>query len=86
MIVEGIQFLYTVTWKEGWTDRRGRLAFSFQREGWKGGGRHAGFFNLTFFLHDHLVKWQQLLFAGTFPCFGKELCLVVHFDMWQCHC
>lgn len=30
--VEGSPFLSAVIWKEGWTDRRGRVAFSFQIE------------------------------------------------------
>lgn len=30
VIVEGNPFCYAVIWKEGWTDIRGRLAFSFQ--------------------------------------------------------
>lgn len=45
--IHPISSFHSGIWKEGWLDRRGRLAFSFQREGWKGRGRGAGFFNLT---------------------------------------
>lgn len=60
-----------------WTGRGGRLAFSFQRARWKGGGRGPGFFL-------YLFSWWPL-FAGTSCRFGKELWLAVHFHMCPCH-
>lgn len=76
-IVDGIQFLYTVTSEKGRSDSRGkRLAFSLHR----GVGRveaEAQAFPVLSLLCDHLTKWQQPLFIGTFPPFGDELWLAL---------